>query len=194
MRNGVWGCLAFEEVLVRQCALTLAGMKPGSLFCFKNDSLETSRQKVSLWDRRLRSFGMSVRILLERPEADAVIVCLYRPAELADHLSQEDCRSFLTAEGYTGTDLEELLNQLACRLRTQPEFPHEIGVFLGYPLRDVVGFIENQGRNFTCCGCWKSYGDPDQAEAYFTCCRQCVQEYVDRFARGVPIEQLAVSA
>ncbi len=194
MNSGVRSCPAFEDVLVRQCALTLAGMKPGSLFCFKNCSLETSRQKVSLWDRRLKPFGMSVRILLERPEADAVIVYLYRPEEMAEHLSQEDCRCFLAAEGYTAGDLEELLDQLAYRLRTQPEFPHEIGVFLGYPLQDVIGFIENQGRNFTCCGCWKSYGDPAQAEAYFTCCRQCVQEYVDRFARGVPIEQLAVSA
>ena len=38
------------------------------------------------------------------------------------------------------------------------DFPHEIGVFLGYPLEDVVGFIRHRGKCFTCCGCWKSYG------------------------------------
>ena len=96
--------------------------------------------------------------------------------------------------GYTGTDLGDLLDQLAYRLRTQPEFPHEIGLFLGYPLRDVVGFIENRGRNFTCCGYWKSYGDPTRARAYFTRCRRCIQNYMAMFEQGVPIEQLAVPA
>ena len=52
-------------------------------------------------------------------------------------------------------DCDGMLRQLSRRLCCEADFPHEIGVFLGYPLTDVVGFIENQGRNFTCCGCWK---------------------------------------
>ena len=37
------------------------------------------------------------------------------------------------------------------------EFPHEIGVFLGYPAQDVRGFME--GRKATCRGAWHAYGD-----------------------------------
>ena len=96
--------------------------------------------------------------------------------------------------GYHGTELDDLLAQLTYRLQTQSEFPHEIGVFLGYPLRDVVGFIQNKGNNYTCSGLWKSYGDPSEAQACFTCYKKCSCVYRKLFERGVPLEKLAVSA
>ena len=57
---------SFEAVLVRQCALTLAGMKPGSLFCFPAPSMEEPRSQTEQWDRRLCPLGLSARVLLER--------------------------------------------------------------------------------------------------------------------------------
>ena len=184
----------FEAVLVRQCAPTLAGMKPGSIFCFNHSPLEVSRQKVCQWNKQLAPFGLTVQILLERPSSSSVIVFVYRHNRLEQMLSDDACQSFLEEAGYTGTNLDGLLEQLACRLRTQPEFPHEIGVFLGYPLRDVIGFIENHGRNFTCCGFWKSYGDPAEMQVCFACYRRCIQTYVAMFEQGIPIERLAVPA
>lgn len=182
----------FEAVLIRHCAPTLAGMKPGSIFCFKHSPLEATRQKVRQWDEQLAPVGLSVQILLERPDPSSVIVYVYRRKHLEQILSDHACQKFLKNTGYTGTDLDGLLEQLACRLQTQPEFPHEIGVFLGYPLRDVIGFIENRGRNFTCCGFWKSYGDPSEMQVCFACYRMCIQTYVAMFEQGVPIERLAV--
>ena len=184
----------FEAVLVRQCAPTLAGMKPGSIFCFNHSPLEVSRQKVCQWNNQLAPFGLTVQILLERPGSNSVIVFVYRHDRLEQMLSDNAYQSFLEGAGYTGTNLDGLLEQLACRLRTQPEFPHEIGVFLGYPLRDVIGFIENRGRNFTCCGFWKSYGNPAEMQVCFACYRRCIQTYVAMFEQGIPIERLAVPA
>ena len=34
-------------------------------------------------------------------------------------------------------------------------FPHEIGVFLGYPVEDVEGYMQNDGKNFLLVGYWK---------------------------------------
>lgn len=184
----------FEAVLVRQCAPTLAGMKPGSIFCFNHSSLETSRQKVCQWNKQLEPFGLTVQILLERPGSGSVIVFVYRHDRLEQILSDDAYQSFLAEAGYERTNLDGLLEQLSYRLRTQPEFPHEIGVFLGYPLRDVIGFIENHGRNFTCCGFWKSYGDPAEMQVCFACYRRCIQTYVAMFEQGIPIERLAVPA
>lgn len=184
----------FEAVLVRQCAPTLAGMKPGSIFCFNHSPLEVSRQKVCQWNKQLEPFGLTVQILLERPGSSSVIVFVYRHDRLEQMLSDDAYQSFLAKTGYAGTNLDGLLEQLAYRLRTQPEFPHEIGVFLGYPLRDVIGFIENHGRNFTCCGFWKSYGDPAEMQVCFACYRRCIQTYVAMFEQGIPIERLAVPA
>ena len=184
----------FEAVLVRQCAPTLAGMKPGSIFCFNHSPLEVSRQRVCQWNKQLAPFGLTVQILLERPSSSSVIVFVYRHNRLEQMLSDDAYQSFLAQAGYERTNLDDLLEQLAQRLRTQPEFPHEIGVFLGYPLRDVIGFIENHGRNFTCCGFWKSYGDPAEMQVCFACYRRCIQTYVAMFEQGVPIERLAVPA
>ena len=184
----------FEAVLVRHCAPTLAGMKPGSIFCFNHSPLEVSRQKVCQWNKQLAPFGLTVQILLERPGSSSVIVFVYRHDRLEQMLSDDAYQSFLAQAGYERTNLDDLLEQLAQRLRTQPEFPHEIGVFLGYPLRDVIGFIKNHGRNFTCCGFWKSYGDPAEMQVCFACYRRCIQTYVAMFEQGIPIERLAVPA
>ena len=184
----------FEAVLVRQCAPTLAGMKPGSIFCFNHSPLEVSRQKVCQWNKQLAPFGLTVQILLERPSSSSVIVFVYRRDRLEQMLSDDAYQSFLAQAGYERTNLDDLLEQLAQRLRTQPEFPHEIGVFLGYPLRDVIGFIKNHGRNFTCCGFWKSYGDPAEMQVCFACYRRCIQTYVAMFEQGIPLERLAVLA
>lgn len=184
----------FEAVLVRQCAPTLAGMKPGSIFCFNHSPLEVSRQKVCQWNKQLAPFGLTVQILLERPSSSSVIVFVYRHNRLEQMLSDDAYQSFLAQAGYERTNLDDLLEQLAQRLRTQPEFPHEIGVFLGYPLRDVIGFIKNHGRNFTCCGFWKSYGDPAEMQVCFACYRRCIQTYVAMFEQGTPLERLAVPA
>lgn len=181
---------SFEAVLVRQCAPTLAGLKPGSMFSISTS--EGTYQKVGQWNERLHSLELSVRILLKRPSS--MIVYVYRKKHLEGILSDCGCQQFLAQAGYEKLDLDSALEHLTYRLQSQPEFPHEVGVFLGYPLRDVIGFIENRGQNFTCCGFWKSYSDPATIEACFDCYRRCIHTYMELFEQGVPIEELAVPA
>ena len=190
--KGLKPAQTFEGALVRQCAPTLAGIKPGSIFCIKPSAPEGARWKIRQMDERLDPLGLSVRTLLERP--GFMIVYVYRRGDMERAVSAAGCRRFLEQTGYPGTGLDELLAHLTHRLETQPEFPHEIGVFLGYPLRDVIGFIENRGQNFTCCGFWKSYSDPAEMQACFACYRTCIHTYVRLFEQGVPLEQLAVPA
>lgn len=123
-----------------------------------------------------------------------MIVYVYRRKHLEQIFEDRDYQKFLTKMGYAKMDLDSLLAQLTFRLETHSEFPHEIGVFLGYPLRDVVGFIENHGQNFTCCGFWKSYSDPAEIQACFACYRKCIHTYMALLAQGIPLEKLAVSA
>ena len=84
-------------------------------------------------------------------------LCLPPRARVARLLADPRTLDFLAGEGYALGTADALLNQLADRLCCEGEFPHEIGVFLGYPLADVIGFIENRGKNFTACGYWKVY-------------------------------------
>ena len=36
----------------------------------------------------------------------------------------------------------------ACYMEEKGAFPHEIGLLLGYPVEDVLGFIRHQGKNY----------------------------------------------
>ena len=73
------------------------------------------------------------------------------------------------------------------------EFPHEIGLFLGYPPEDVLGFIDNKAGGCKCVGCWKVYGDVDEAQKTFAEYKKCTELYCAMFAKGRSIERLAVA-
>lgn len=185
---------SFEATLVRQCALTLAGIKPGSLFCISHTDLSYIRRQAAQWDIRLRPLGLCVQVMLEREHSSSALVYVCRPAQLSELLSQIETQSFLEHIGYQWGNADCLLEQLAQRLCSQEDFPHEIGIFLGYPLPDVIGFMEHRGQNFTCCGLWKSYGNPVSMKQCFACYRTCIDTYVHLYEQGTPIEALAVPA
>ena len=181
----------FEAVLVEQCAPTLAGLKPASLFRYQPTDEETFRQNVADWSKELVSFGMMLRVLKVCPQTGVCLLYLYRDGWLRQILTKSSHREFLQKMGYTVTEnCAEMLEQLSRHLCLEREFPHEIGVFLGYPLEDVVGFIENHGRNYTYCGCWKAYGDPVEAKKRFEAYRHCTAIYRERFRQGIQITKL----
>ena len=71
--------------------------------------------------------------------------------------------------------IEHLKRRLAAG---RGSFPHEIGIFLDYPLCDVRGFIENKAQNFKLVGTWKVYGDPEEAQLRFRRFRSCTDCYL----------------
>ena len=178
----------FETVMIEQCAPVLAGLKPAGLFRY-----ETRR-----WNDQLGEKGLKVRVLKGCAQTHRYLIYVYRESRLRQVLADEAVQEFLQREGYAlpedASDCDGMLRQLSRRLCCEADFPHEIGVFLGYPLTDVVGFIENQGRNFTCCGCWKAYGDPDAAARHFAQLNKCTRVYLRLFHEGTPIFRLAVAA
>ena len=47
------------------------------------------------------------------------------------------------------------------------DFPHEIGIFLGYPLKDVVGFMGYGKYQFCKTRYWRVYGDESISDAVY---------------------------
>ena len=137
----------FETVMIEQCAPVLAGLKAAGLFRQESRDRAAFYAAVAGWDARLASKGVRVTVLKECPHSPWYLVYLYRPARLGDALSRPEVAAFLQGEGYrlpsdpaSPAGCADLLRQLAGRLACGEGFPHEIGVFLGYPLGDVVGF------------------------------------------------------
>ena len=68
-------------------------------------------------------------------------------------------------------------------------FPHEIGIFLGYPAEDVRGFVENGGCNYKLCGCWKVYGSVESARRKFAAYDRCREYLCGRLEQGEDLYQ-----
>ncbi len=96
------------------------------------------------------------------------LVLVFRRNQLERHIRQCDHQRFLHTYGYEETwSLEQMLQFLGLRLQSYQEFPHEIGIFLGYPLPDIESFIRNQGSHYLLCGDWKVYHNPERARKEF---------------------------
>lgn len=187
--------MSLQAALVEHGAPTLAGLKLASLFRFQPQEGGDFAGEFLACRRALEGRGLVLTLLKGCRRTGAYLVYLYREEALARLLDQPDHRAFLREMGYEPwTESRGCLRQLAARLCLEGEFPHEIGVFLGYPLSDVKGFIRHKGKNFTLCGCWKCYGDPGEAQRQFRRFKECTNVYRRRFAAGATLRQLTVAA
>ena len=179
-----------EELIIRHCAPTLAGIKTGSLFLCPYRCKRALLDALRRLNRRLVPKGLHLLPLCLRDEH--ALLYLYRPSRLCADLAVPTAARLLARRGYPA-DRALCLAQLIRRFRHQQDFPHEIGLFLGYPPEDVWGFIENKARRCKYAGCWKVYGDVAAAQKTFAQYRKCTRTYCERWAKGVSIEQLTVA-
>ena len=102
---------------------------------------------------------------------------LYRPSRLKKDLSSPEAVSILSGKGYSCDDPDRCLAQLVEHLRDDKEFPHEIGLFLGYPPEDVRSFMKSPCQGVKCVGCWKAYSNKEEAEKTFERFQKCTEIY-----------------
>ncbi len=180
-----------EDILIRHCAPTLAGLKTGSLFscpCAARGELLAELRRLN---RLLVPKGL--RALPLRIQKGRALIYLFRPAGLESDLANTQARALLQQAGYTHLGGARCVGELIRRLDESEEFPHEIGLFLSYPPEDVKGFIENRGSGCKCVGCWKVYGDEQAARRRFARYRACTAAYCRKHAQGATVEHLAVA-
>lgn len=141
-------------LLAIHCAPILFGIKAANIMTV------TEREFFQI-EKMIQESEISYCFL--KTKDDKGILYLYREWEIKKYLHSEDIQSFLKGYGYQTEELQEMLERLANRIRFYSDgmipFPHEIGIFLEYPLLDVKGFVENEGENFLYSGYWKVYAD-----------------------------------
>ncbi len=179
-----------EDHIVRNCAPTLAGLKTGSTFVCTYESEEALLDSLRSANRKLLPRG--VRAVPLRRRGNKALIYVFRPASLRADLLQEGACSILTGQGYRVDNCEHCIAHLARRIRELEDFPHEIGLFLGYPPEDVQGFMEHDacGQKYT--GCWKVYSDVASAQKRFDQYKKCTRVYRDCWERGSSLERLTV--
>lgn len=143
-----------QTQLALQCAPLIAGLKISNLLITQNSNVWKVKQVLG-------NTAISCSVLLSTEKKTTLL--LYREEELKASLRQPEVRTFLEGMGYGDKDFPEMISAFRLRYRSyiwgEREFPHEMGVFLGYPIEDVEGFIRHSGKNYLYAGYWKVYAD-----------------------------------
>lgn len=179
-----------EETIVRMAAPTLAGLKAGSLFSYYYESRERLWLEMKGVNRLLLARGL--RLVLLRLTGRSALLYLFRPADLEKDLADETACELLRGAGYSCADCRACLRQLLKRFRSGEEFPHEIGLFLGYPPEDVRGFIHDRKHYKASC-LWKIYGNEAHAKSLCASFDTCTERYCAMWQKGYRLEQLALA-
>ena len=181
-----------EDLVIRHCAPTLAGIKTGNLFSCSCPDRKELTKALSRLNRKLVPRG--IRIVPLRVRKGHALIYAYRPHALESDLADDHARELLTQYGYLPGNLNACVIHLMRRLQSAGEFPHEIGLFLSYPPEDVRGFIHNKACNFKCSGCWKVYCNECETAKLFAKYQKCRGVYWRLFSGGRSVLQLTVAA
>ena len=174
--------MSIDKYLVQHCAPTLASLKTANMFSCSYDSEKSLNNSIEFWNEIFKGKGVELIILKKQNNTALIYVC--RKSRLAADLAKEGVAEFLADYGYTSIDTDEAISTLKGRLLSLSEFPHEIGIFLDYPLGDVKGFIENAGANCKCTGCWKVYCNECEAIKMFAKFKKCREVYSRLYLSG----------
>lgn len=179
--------MSFVELIAYYAAPTLEGMKPSCLFSCRDSEVGNVEEFVLAYNRCLNPKRIYLQIMKHSPDFKLILV--YRKDLLDMHLCQEDIQQFLSAFGYGFVTTRQALYHLQEHMCKEC-FPHEIGVFLGYPLDDVVSFIQNNGKNYQEIGYWKIYHNLSRARKTTARFLQSMECTLEKLQEGIPLEQL----
>ena len=178
-----------EELIIEHCSPTLAGIKTGSLFSVKTKEMRDLFSEIRELNQTLRKCG--IRVIPMKRTVDNTLIYLYRPENLKKDLDDPQALKILKNRGYSVESPECCVVQLAQHLKNDAAFPHEIGLFLGYPPSDVACFMNNPCKGVKCCGYWKAYSEPEKAESTFKRFRKCTEMYHEMNKNGKSLAKLA---
>ena len=180
-----------ERHLIEYCSPTLASLKTASLFRLPYTSEERLWACVIGYSRYFSRKGVTIKILEQNRHS--ALIYVYREKKLLADLEKPGVTRFLTQLGYQYETPGEAIDCLISRFQEMADFPHEIGLFLGYPLWDVYGFIHHRGQNSKCTGHWKVYCHEHDAKKLFERFNKCKHIYQRLWQEGRPIIQLTVA-
>jgi len=163
-------------------APVVRGVKCGSLVNIRRNGEEIR----NVWRRRrnelIARYGLEAAELpsLSSGEGtfrkDAVLLLVYDRRLLERTLFSEEALSILRPLGYDGKERSVVSFIERLKGRFDEGFPHEIGLFLGYPPHDVRGFMQDGGRGAIASGYWKVYANVAEAMNTFGAFRRAEQD------------------
>ena len=146
---------SLEVQLLLQCAPMIAGLKASNLLIIASENEADAR-------RILNGTKISCARLARMDKKTTMLI--YHEQWVKEYLASREVSELLRVLGYEGKGFYEVLHSVRKKYRSymkkEGEFPHELGLLLGYPAEDVKVYMDNKGRNYLCTGYWQVYADP----------------------------------
>ncbi|OFI06782.1 hypothetical protein CLOACE_07650 [Clostridium acetireducens DSM 10703] len=152
-------------ILLYFIAPTIHGVKPSTIVTLKHQG----RNLNSLWNKHKEEFKNSYNVEFYEIKSDneSTTILFYHLEELTNTLKCNENLVFLNKFGYTeDMTVEECIEYLKSRFDFNG-CPHEMGIFLGIPIEDVITFMENPDKKCVMCGYWKVFNNVEKARKKF---------------------------
>lgn len=143
----------------------ITGIKPSSTITLSKQG----QNLYKLWDIYGKDFlkDLNLKAILLRETLNSKVVLIYNETNLMNTVYKKSSMDFLEKLDYNlNMDMDEILNHLIKRYN---EFhcPHELGIFLGIPVKDVECFMGFSKTKCLFCGYWKVYEEEGKAQRIF---------------------------
>lgn len=150
----------FEKYLFVNIACVLFGGKDGELLTLPREQLGLNGpEQLACVGKLAAQWGYQWHVMCEN-EQSLKLVIYNRQKVQAALSSVQPCHLCAGLNYRPGLTAEEFLAEVARRWQASGDIPHEIGLALGYPVKDVLGFMGLLKLECTgMCG-WRIYGDP----------------------------------
>ena len=152
------------SVIIRNAGPTIKKHKTSSLINFSS----SNRNLNNMWNRYKNEVKdkLDVDYFELKKDATNTFVLFYNSEKVESAIRDNKNMQFLKRFGYNeNMDIKQCLLLLGQRFECM--CPHEIGIFLGYPLEDVVSFVDFPKSKCKMVGYWKVYHDIEKAEIIF---------------------------
>ena len=179
-----------DKQFIMFCSPTLAGIKTASLFTTEYENKAELLSQLNRINILLKNKGVTA-LPLKYVRGRAVIY-VFRASALKRDMQDEQVSRMLTKAGYSCVSTQGCVAELVKRMRNGKDFPHEIGLFLGYPPEDVKAFILHKGKDYVLNGYWKAYGNKERAQKLFDAYRSCTESFKKQYDYGKTLDQLTV--
>ncbi len=177
-----------EQLIISHASATLAKIKTANLININFKNKDIFLDQLYTIKEILNKKNISLEIL--KMKNNSSLIYIYRLDLLISDLDNNIAKDILLNNNYSG-NINDYLDHLSNRLQNN-DFPHEIGLFLGYPANDVKSFIINNGKNCSLCGYWKVYNNVDFALNTFKKYNKCRDLYIKNFNNKKDFNSLIV--
>lgn len=180
-----------EKFLIYNASLVISGVKPSATITLKKNNENLYDKWIKYGIDFLRN--IDIQYVNLRECSNALIILIYNEKQLSNYIFRKENKKFLMQLGYS--DKNDINNYLYMLKNRYKEFncPHELGIFLGFPLNDVMDFMNCKNKKCLSCGYWLVYNNLKEAKETFSRYDKVKEHTVNYILKGDSSHNVACS-